>query len=205
MSAPFFLQKVLKCLNVLSLSCTESRCCPIFTHRFLHQACPGKMSVMKDRPIRKLAAVVAMDVVGFSHLIEEDEDATINALRLTRYDILDPLIENYHGRIANTAGDSVLIEFSSIVEAVRCSIAFQESVDVRVGETALTFRVGINLGDVVENGTDLLGDGVNVAARIEALCAPGGISLSDSAYRQVEKHRDWNWIDGGLQNVKNLA
>lgn len=160
---------------------------------------------MKDRPIRKLAAVVAMDVVGFSHLIEEDEDATINALRLTRYDILDPLIENYHGRIANTAGDSVLIEFSSIVEAVRCSIAFQESVDVRVGETALTFRVGINLGDVVENGTDLLGDGVNVAARIEALCAPGGISLSDSAYRQVEKHRDWNWIDGGLQNVKNLA
>jgi adenylate cyclase len=119
------------------------------------------------------------------------------------------LIVEHGGRVANTAGDSLLLEFTSVVDAVRCSVAFQKGVAERNKDIAedrrIHFRVGINLGDVVADGDDLLGDGINVAARLEGLSAPGGITLSDEAYRQVRDRLDLAWQDGGEHQVKNIA
>jgi len=164
---------------------------------------------MSERAKRRLAAIVAADVAGYSRLIGIDEEGTLRALRAHRTEFIDPLIAEHGGRIANTAGDSLLLEFPSVVDAVRCSIAVQEGIAQRNGDIAedrrILFRVGINLGDVVADGDDLLGDGVNVAARLEALSEPGGVTLSDDAYRQVRDRLDLSWHDGGEHEVKNLA
>ncbi len=158
---------------------------------------------------RKLAAIVAADIAGYSRLVDDDEEGTLRALRAHRQDFIDPLVEQHGGRIANTAGDSLLLEFFSAVNAVRCAIAMQEGLDERNREVPvdrrIEFRIGINVGDVVAEGGDLLGDGVNVAARLEGLAAPGGIMLSDDAYRQVRDRLDTNWRDGGERQVKNIA
>ena len=128
---------------------------------------------------RRLAAIVAADVVGYSRLMGADEEGTIAALRGHRRDTIDPKLAQFHGRIANTAGDSLLIEFPSAVDALRCAIAMQQEIAVRnqavPDERRLVFRIGINVGDVVGQGDDILGDGVNIAARLEALARPGGI------------------------------
>ena len=142
-----------------------------------------------QRENRRLAAIVAADIAGFSRLVGVDEEGTLGALRGHRRELIDPLVADHGGRIANTAGDSLLLEFPSVVDAVRCAIAIQQGMAARNRRVAaarqIRFRVGINVGDVVAVGGDLLGHGVNVAARLESLSEPGGITLSDDAYRQV--------------------
>ena len=154
-----------------------------------------------QRQNRRLAAIVAADIAGYSRLIGQDEEGTLRALREQRAELIDPLIEQHGGRIANTAGDSLLLEFPSAVDAVRCSIAVQEGMAERNSDTEadrhIVLRIGINVGDVVAQGDDLLGDGVNVAARLEGLCEAGGLALSDDAHRQVRDRLEVQWLDGG--------
>ena len=149
-----------------------------------------------------------MDIAGFSRLVGDDEEGTLTALRSHRAVLTDPLIAEFGGRIANTAGDSILAEFPSAVEAVRCAVAIQEGMDKRnqpvPQHRQLRFRIGVNVGDVVANGNDLLGDGVNVAARIEALAPIGGICLSRSARDQVRDRLDFQFEDLGEIEVKNI-
>jgi len=164
---------------------------------------------MSEGTQRRLAAIVAADVAGYSRLVGLDEEGTLATMRAYRREIIDPAIESHNGRIANTAGDSLLLEFSSAVDAVRCAIAIQSGLaecntDLPIDEQML-MRVGINVGDVVADGSDLLGDGVNIAARLEGLAEPGGITLSDDAYRQVRDRLDIEWLDGGEHAVKNIA
>ena len=158
---------------------------------------------------RRLTTIVVADVAGFSRLIGVDEEGTLAAQRSHRAELIEPLLMEYHGRIANTAGDSFLFEFSSAVEAVRYSIAVQERMAERnrdmPTDRRIEYRIGINVGDVVADGDDLLGDGVNITARLENICEPGGIMLADDAYRQVRDRLDVNWQDGGEREVKNIA
>ena len=139
------------------------------------------MATNRNEIRRRLAAIVAADVAGYSRLMSLDESGTIRALSGARA-IFDQFIAEYGGRIANTAGDSVIAEFSSALDAAECCIAVQlkleEAATTLPEDLALRFRIGIHLGDVVVQGTDLLGDGVNVAARLEAMSEPGGICLS---------------------------
>lgn len=164
---------------------------------------------MLDRPRRRLVAIVAADVVGYSRLVGVDEEATLAALRAHRKELIEPLVLEHGGRVANTAGDGLLLAFTSVVDAVRCAIELQKGIAERNQDIAedrrIRFRIGINVGDVVADGDDLLGDGVNVAARLEGLSEPGGITLSDEAYRQVRDRLDLGWRDGGEHRVKNIA
>ena len=158
---------------------------------------------------RRLAAIVAADVAGYSRLMGADEEGTIAALRAHRAEVIEPSLDRFHGRIANTAGDSLLIEFASAVEALRCAIEIQEGIAARNADVPedrqLVLRIGINVGDVVSNGDDLLGDGVNVAARLEALADSGGICISRSARDQVRDRLDIALEDLGEVEVKNIA
>lgn len=158
---------------------------------------------------RRLTTIVAADIAGFSRLVGIDEEGTLAAQRGHRKELIEPLLAEYHGRIANTAGDSFLFEFPSVVEAVRCLMAVQHGMAKRNRdipfEHRIEYRTGINVGDVVSDGDDLFGDGVNIAARLEAICDPGGIILSDDAYRQVRDRLDIAWEDGGEHEVKNIA
>ena len=139
---------------------------------------------------RKLAAILAADVVGFSRLAGVDEDRTLARLRALRSDLIDPTIAVHHGRVVKRTGDGSLVEFRSVVDAVRCAIEVQNSmVERNAGvpdDRRIEFRIGIHLGDVVEEADgDLMGDGVNIAARLEGIAKPGAICLSEDAYRQV--------------------
>ncbi len=158
---------------------------------------------------RLLTTIVAADIAGFSRLVGIDEEATLAAQRNHRAELIEPLLAEYHGRVANTAGDSFLFEFSSTVEAVRCAIAMQEGMAERNRDTSvdrrIEYRIGINLGDVISDGGDLLGDGVNVAARLEGLAEPGGICLSRAARDQVRDRSDIAFEDLGEIEVKNIA
>lgn len=158
---------------------------------------------------RRLIAIVAADVAGYSRLMGAFEEETIARLRSHRTEVYEPKLEQYNGRIANTAGDSFLIEFASAVDAVRFSMDVQAGIaeqNKTIPENQqLIFRIGINVGDVVAEGDDLLGDGVNVAARIEALAEPGGICLSRSARDQVRDRLDIALNDMGEIEVKNIA
>ena len=159
--------------------------------------------------LRWLTTIMAADIAGFSRLVEVDEEGTLAAQRSHRTELIEPLLAEYHGRIANTAGDSFLFEFSSTVEAVRCAMAIQKGMaernrDVPV-DRRIEYRIGINLGDVISDGNDLLGDGVNVAARLEGLAEPGGIYLSRAARDQVRDRLDVALEDLGETSVKNIA
>lgn len=157
---------------------------------------------------RRLAAIVAADVAGYSRLMSLDESGTVRALSEARA-IFDRLITEYGGRIANTAGDSVLAEFPSALDAAECCIAVQQKLEegaARLPEDlALRFRMGLHLGDVVVQGNDLLGDGVNIAARLEAIAEPGGICVSGHVYDQIDGKIDWSIRPLGLQTLKNIA
>jgi adenylate cyclase len=157
---------------------------------------------------RRLAAILAADVVGYSRLIGIDEEGTIERLRELRRELIDPAISNYRGRIVKTIGDGILIEFPSVVDAVRCAVDVQRGMIGRNAEVSpeqrIEFRVGINLGDVVVENEDLLGDGVNVAARLEGIAEPGGICISDAAYQQIRDKIDTNFEDAGEQRLKNI-
>jgi adenylate cyclase len=163
---------------------------------------------MSERAQRRLTTIVAADVAGYSRLVGADEEGTLWALRSHRKELIDPLIEEHGGRVANTAGDSLLLEFPSVVDAVRCVVAIQEGLRRRNRdideEQRIQFRVGINLGDVVADGNDLLGDGVNVAARLEQGAEPGGICISGAVHDQVRDRVDFAFEDLGEQEVKNI-
>ena len=158
---------------------------------------------------RRLTTIVAADIAGFSRLIGADEEGTLTAQRAHRAELIDPLLEKHGGRVANTAGDSLLIEFPSAVEAVRCAVAVQEGMAARNADVApdrrIEFRVGINIGDVVDQDGDLLGDGVNIAARLEALAPPGGIFVSRTVRDQVRDREAIGLADLGEVEVKNIA
>ncbi len=159
---------------------------------------------------RKLAAILAADVVGYSRLAGADEDRTLARLRALRSDLIDPTIAVHNGRVVKRTGDGSLIEFRSVVDAVRCAIEVQNGmVERNAGlppERRIEFRVGIHLGDVVEESDgDLMGDGVNIAARLEGIAKPGAICLSEDAYRQVKSRLDLAVSDLGLTELKNIA
>ena len=137
---------------------------------------------MAPRVERKLAAILAADVVGYSRLVGADEAGTIARLRALRKEFIEPLIAEYRGRVVKLVGDGALVEFASAVDAVECAVAIQQGVAEREAaepeERRIAFRIGINLGDVIVDGADLYGDGVNIAARLENLAEPGGIYVS---------------------------
>jgi TolB-like protein/class 3 adenylate cyclase len=158
---------------------------------------------------RKLAAILVADVVGYSRLAGADEDRTLARLRGLRSDLIDPAIAAHRGRVVKRTGDGSLIEFRSVVEAVRCAIEVQNGLIERNGglppERRIEFRIGIHLGDVVEESDgDLMGDGVNIAARLEGIAAPGAICLSEDAYRQVKGRLDMAVTDLGPKQLKNI-
>ncbi len=157
---------------------------------------------------RRLATILAADVVGYSRLMEADEEATARTLGTYR-EIIEGLAASHHGRVFGSAGDSVIAEFASPVEAVRCAVDIQCAIENRNAELPderhMQFRVGVNLGDVMVDGDNLLGDGVNVAARLEGLSDPGGIRISGTVFDQVEGKLDLSFDDLGKHQVKNIA
>jgi TolB-like protein/class 3 adenylate cyclase len=166
------------------------------------------MGTIMAKTERKVTVILATDVVGYSVKMEENEDQTLKNLKVCR-NIIDGLVEEHHGRIFNTAGDSVLAEFQSAVEAVICASEFQSTIKERNNsvpeEEQMEFRIGINMGDVVIEGDNLYGEGVNVAARLEALAQPGGVCLSKNVHEIVNKKTDFQFHDLGEQKVKNTV
>ncbi|MDX8444030.1 adenylate/guanylate cyclase domain-containing protein [Mesorhizobium captivum] len=159
---------------------------------------------------RKLVAILAADVVGYSRLAGADEDRTLARLRALRSDLIDPTIAVHHGRVIKRTGDGALVEFRSVVDAVRCAVEVQNGmVERNAGvpqDRRIEFRIGIHLGDVVEESDgDLMGDGVNIASRLEGVAAPGAICLSEDAYRQVKARLDLSVSDLGSTQLKNIA
>ena len=159
---------------------------------------------------RKLAAILVSDVVGYSRLAGTDEDRILARLRALRSDLIDPIIAVHNGRVVKRTGDGVIVESRSVVDAVRCAIEVQNGmVERNAGvppERRIEFRVGIHLGDVVEESDgDLMGDGVNIAARLEGIAKPGAICLSEQAYWQVKGRRDLAVSDLGPTQLKNIA
>jgi WD40 repeat protein/class 3 adenylate cyclase len=158
---------------------------------------------------RRLAAILCADVFGYSRLMGMNEERTIGALRGHRSQLIDPKIAEHRGRIANTAGDSILAEFASVVDAVRCAVEIQKGMmernaDVRE-DLRVVFRIGINVGDIISQGQDIYGDGVNIAARLEALAQPGGIMVSRAVRDQVRDKLSFAFQDLGEHRVKNIA
>jgi class 3 adenylate cyclase len=160
------------------------------------------------RPVRRLTAILAADVVGYSRLMGLDEAGTARALREHRV-AADPLVAEHGGRIVKTTGDGVLIEFASVVGAVECAIALQKLAAERhagiPSDRRMEWRAGIHLGDVLVEGDGILGDGVNIAARLEAIAEPGGICISEDAFRQVRGKIEAAFTDIGEQSLKNIA
>ena len=177
-----------------------------FPHRTLRELPPG---MPEERAQRRLAAILATDVVGYSRMMGADELGTLAAVKAWHKDVVEPLMSKHNGRIVKLIGDGVLAEFASAVNAVECAVELQKvmaaaSESVAEGKR-ITLRVGVNLGDVIVEGSDLYGDGVNVAARLEAMAEPGGICLSDDAHRQVRDKLNITFEDAGEHQLKNIA
>jgi adenylate cyclase len=165
---------------------------------------------VSDEPVeRRLAAILVADVAGYSRLIGEDEIGTLSRLKNHRRELIDPKIAEHKGHIVKTTGDGLLIEFSSVVEAVACAVAVQRGMVARNASTPehqyIHFRMGLNLGDVIVDEGDIYGDGVNVAARLEALADPGGICVSALVHDHVQDRADWSFEDLGEQRLKNIV
>jgi TolB-like protein/class 3 adenylate cyclase len=158
---------------------------------------------------RRLAAILAADVAGYSRLMGADEEGTLERLKALRHELLDPKITEHHGRIVKTTGDGMLVEFASVVDAVRCAVAVQKAMPERntgvAADNRIELRIGINLGDVIVEGDDLYGDGVNIAARIEALADAGGVFVSNTVHDHVRDRLPLFFEDLGEQQVKNIA
>jgi len=158
---------------------------------------------------RRLAAILAADVVGYSRLVGVDEEGTLARLRVLRREVVDPMIKEHRGRIVRITGDGILVEFASVVDAVRCAVDTQREMALRNSEVPadqrIEFRIGINLGDIMDDEGDIYGDGVNVAARLEALAPPGGICVSRVVRDQVRDKLNFTFDDRGEQQVKNIA
>ena len=158
---------------------------------------------------RKLAAILAADIVGYSRLMGVDEIGTLRALKAVRKDLVDTAIAAYGGRIVKTTGDGLLVDFPSVVDAVACAVTIQRGIiqrNANVGQDKrIVFRIGINIGDIIIDGKDIFGDGVNIAARLESICEPGGLCISDLACDQVRGKLPLMFADSGEQQVKNIA
>jgi adenylate cyclase len=163
----------------------------------------------ETRVQRRLAAILAADVAGYSRLMGVDEEGTLGALKELRRELADPKIKEHRGRIVKTTGDGLLVEFASVVDAVRCAVEVQRGMAERNAEVEearrIQFRMGVNLGDIIKDGRDIYGDGVNVAARLEALAEPGGICVNRVVRDQVRDKLDFAFEDAGEQRVKNIA
>jgi class 3 adenylate cyclase/pimeloyl-ACP methyl ester carboxylesterase len=158
---------------------------------------------------RRLAAILAADVVGYSRLMGADEVGTLTSLKLHRRELVDSGISEHHGRIVKTTGDGMLVEFASVVDAVGCAVKIQRSMVSRnagiPSEKQIVFRIGINVGDIIIDGDDIFGDGVNIAARLETLCEPGGVCISRAANDQIRDKLSMAFADLGEQAVKHIA
>jgi adenylate cyclase len=169
----------------------------------------GSTALATERVERRLAAILAADVAGYSRLMGADEEETLARLKAHRRELIDPKIEEHRGRIVKTTGDGLLLEFASVVDAVRCAVEIQRSmIDYNAGtaeDKRINFRIGVNLGDVIVEGDDLYGDGVNIAARLEGLAEPGGIRISRTVRDHVRDKLPYSFEDIGEQRVKNIA
>src|SRR5580700_4350303 len=158
---------------------------------------------------RRLAAILAADVVGYSRLMGTDEIGTLKSLKAHRRELVDSAISEHHGRIVKTTGDGMLVEFASVVDAVGCAVNIQRSMIRRNAGIApdkqVVFRIGINVGDIIIDGDDIFGDGVNIAARLETLCEPGGVCISRTANDQIRDKLSLAFADLGEQAVKNIS
>jgi len=158
---------------------------------------------------RRLAAILAADIAGYSRLMGADEVGTLQALKAHRREVVDPTIARFNGRIVKTTGDGMLVEFASVLDAVSCAVAIQRRMYARNAEVPesrrIVFRIGINVGDIISDDGDIFGDGVNVAARLEALCEPGGVCISRWANEQIRDRLAIAFDDLGEQTVKNIA
>ena len=162
-----------------------------------------------ERVERRLAAVLAVDVAGYSRLMGLDEERTLEQLKTFRKTLLDPTIATHRGRIVKTTGDGMLVEFASAVDAARCAVEIQremvrQNADVAL-ELRIEFRIGIHVGDIIFDDNDIFGDGVNIAARLEGIAEPGGVCISDDAHRQIRGKVDFPFDDIGEQALKNIA
>jgi adenylate cyclase len=169
----------------------------------------GAVYMAKERLQRRLAAILSADVVGYSRLMGLDEAGTLSRLNTLRRELIDPAIAAHSGRVVKLMGDGALVEFASAVDAVTCAIEIQRQLrkqDAGGSEAdPIRFRIGINVGDIIIEGEDILGDGVNIAARIEGIAELGGISISEDAWRQVQGKVAVNFVDAGEQSLKNIA
>ena len=163
----------------------------------------------EERIQRRLAAILAADVVGYSRLMEVDEAGTLATLKARRKAVLEPLVTKHQGRVFKVSGDGVLVEFASAVNAVQCAVDLQQASPLANGRSPedrhIVLRIGVNLGDVMVEGSDLYGDGVNIAARLEALAEPGGVLVSGTAHDHIKSKIKVGFDDLGPQNLKNIA
>src|SRR5262249_54329883 len=172
---------------------------------------PGTLSrtMAEARAQRRLAAILAADVVGYSRLMQRDEAGTLAALKARRKEILQPVVTRHHGRVVKLMGDGVLVDFASAVNAVECAVELQDAMRAANADLPqdrrIVWRVGLNLGDVLVEGGDLYGDGVNVAARLETLAEPGGILVSHSFFSQVRSRVAFGFDDLGERTLKNMG
>src|SRR5712664_3975682 len=165
--------------------------------------------LIEKRVERRLAAVLAADVAGYSRLMGADEEGTLARLKTFRKALIDPKITEHRGRIVKTTGDGMLVEFASAVDAARCALEVQRDMagqNAKVPQdTRIEFRIGIHVGDIIIDDNDIFGDGVNIAARLEGIAEPGGICVSDDAQRQIRGKIDLRFDDMGPQLLKNIA
>ena len=159
-------------------------------------------------PERRLAAVLAADIVGYSRLVGADELGALRALKAMRAEFLEPMIAAYRGHIVKTTGDGLLVEFTSVVHAVACAAAIQRSLGVRAAnptaQALFQLRIGVNIGDVIRDGADIFGDTVNLAARLESICEPGALTISRAVYEQVRDKLAFPFTDLGDRSLKNI-
>src|SRR5215472_14806844 len=169
----------------------------------------GSTALATERVERRLAAILAADVAGYSRLMGADEEGTLARLKALRRELADPKIKEHHGRIVKTTGDGLLLEFASVVDAVRCAVEVQREMAERNADVPtnhrIEFRMGINVGDIIRDGRDIYGDGANVAARLEAPAEPGSICVSRVVRDQVRDKLDFSFEDMGEQHVKNIT
>ena len=158
---------------------------------------------------RRLAAILAADVVGYTRLMSKDEAGTLRRITDLRKQVIEPLIAEHHGRVVKLMGDGFLVEFASVVDALTCAIAWQNGVAERAMATdkdkRLIFRIGVNLGDVIVEGEDIHGDGVNIATRLEGLAEPGGICISGKVHDEIRGKLDFSAADLGEVTLKNIT
>ncbi len=169
----------------------------------------AEKTVSEAKVTRRLVAILAADVVGYSRMMEADEAGTLTKLKTHRRELWNPATEQYGGRIVGTAGDSLLVEFVSTVAAVECAARVQKEMSDRNADLSeserMQLRIGVNIGEVIVDDDDIYGEGVNIAARLEALCEPGGVAVSDDAHRQIGGKTDLAFVDAGEYQVKNIA